>query len=70
MKIHEKYLTEGINVTPKFIQNGIEFVKLLEVKGVKVTDWDTARPDVELSIKGKRTWYNIKDATNVLLKVL
>lgn len=69
MKIHERYLTEGINVTPKFIKDGIDFVKLLEKNNIKLTDWDK-RGNVEISMKNDRRWYDTKEATNVLLMEL
>lgn len=69
MRTANKYLTEGVNVTPKFIKDGIEFVKLLEKKNIKLTDWDK-KGNIEIAIKNNRRWYDIKEAISFLLMEL
>ena len=69
MKTHLKYLTEA-RLTPTVIQHGIDLIKALEKKQIKITDWDS-RGNVEIHLPGKpREWYKESDAVNLLLTKL
>ena len=66
MRVARKYLVEA-KVTPDFIKDGLNFIRLINKKRIRVLDWD-GKENYEIDFPGEtKRWYSLKNAINKLL---